>query len=72
MILDTELKVISAKRDESVGVTETTKMKYQDEQKKILGLFKYDIIFETKGEKREVLLVKPKTHYKDFSCGEYI
>jgi hypothetical protein len=66
---DPRLEVASARFLGEVGVTATTRMKYAGEpgkDGKLLGLFRYEIEFATRGERRKVeMLVKSKTHYRD-------
>lgn len=58
------LRVLAVKFLGQVGVTATTRMKYTGEQDKLLGLFHYEITYESQHKKQSVeILVKSKTHY---------
>jgi len=63
---DTRLSVVSARYLGEIGVTATTRMKYTDASRKLLGLFHYEIAYESQGKALKVeILVKSKTHYRE-------
>jgi len=63
---DPTLTVTSSRYLGEVGVTATTRMKYEGERDKLLGLFHYEISYRAKGDPKTIeILVKSKTDYRE-------
>lgn len=63
-LVDPQLEIINVHYNYPIGETETTRMKYAGEQKHLLGLFEYQLTYQSRGEQKDIfILVKSKTHY---------